>query len=265
MAYCNRNNNYGFFVTPKRIATYTSPVLKVRPAQPDFPSSFLPRVFALQLESWSTHSDVTQMDTVMGLVQSVVNTKCSESLEDSELLEQWRDGVEEAATTLVRRYCHRLHALIASQSSAALTSRMEVEDIAQSVFSLVFQSVRSHGYKVPDHQELWGLLLVMALNKIRNRERDLRTIKRDVNRNHHGDVRWDQLADRDDAAAAFLNVLLEDELRDMPDSQRMMIRMRLEGYELSAIAEACHRSTRTVERVLQSFRSKLEDVPWTNY
>lgn len=201
---------------------------------------------------------------IMGMVRAASPLSDENSLTDGALLEQWREGDEDAATALVNRYCHRLHGLIASQCSAALAARMDIEDIAQSVFRLMFQSVRSHGYKVPDHKELWGLILVLALNKIRNRERELRTRKRSVSRTTQGDFNWDQFASRDDAAATFLNVILEDEMRHLPDAQREMIRMRLEGHDLTAIADKCKRSTRTVERVLQTFRSRLEDMPWTN-
>lgn len=201
------------------------------------------------------------MNTTLGIEQTFRIEDANDKLEDSELVKQWCAGSETAATALVRRYCKRLHGLIASQCSAALISRMEIEDIAQSVFRLMFQSVRTQGYVIPDHNELWGLLLVLALNKIRNRERELRAKKRSISRTTQGDFNWDQFSGRDDAAATFLNVMLEDEICHLPESQRKMIHMRLQGYELTAIAGECHRSTRTVERVLQTFRSKLEDLP----
>src|SRR5687767_10757152 len=91
---------------------------------------------------------------------------------DGALLARWRQGDEAAAAELVRRYCKRVHALIASRCSPALAAHLDAEDIAQSVFGLVFHGARTQGYAVPDHQELWGLLLVLALNKIRNHERD---------------------------------------------------------------------------------------------
>jgi RNA polymerase sigma-70 factor, ECF subfamily len=255
------NVNIPVFLSQPQNTTYTSNDLSDQCAQPELASKLSRCVLAL---SPSLEDSASNGNKGWGWVQTVSPIQNHEALGDNVLLQQWCAGDEEAATALVQRYCRRLHGLIASQCSAALTSKMEVEDIAQSVFRLMFQSVKTHGYQVPDHQELWGLLLVLALNKIRNRERELRTSKRDVHRTIQGEIHWDQLADRDDAAATFLNVLLEDELRDLPEAQQQMIRMRLEGYNLNAIAEACHRSTRTVERVLQSFRSKLEDLPWTS-
>jgi RNA polymerase sigma factor (sigma-70 family) len=179
---------------------------------------------------------------------------------DGALLKRWCEGDEAAAAELVRRYCTRLRALIASRCSTALAAQMDPDDIAQSVFSLVFQGAKTQGYSVPDHQELWGLLLVLALNKIRNHERDIRCGKRDVHRVHDGDIELDRIASRDDAAPEFLRMLMEDELREWPEQHRHIIQLRLEGYELAAIAQKTQRSTRTVERVLQSFRQKLADV-----
>jgi RNA polymerase sigma-70 factor, ECF subfamily len=180
---------------------------------------------------------------------------------DGALLQRWRSGDETAATELVRRYCNRLQALIAARCSTALAAHVDAEDIAQSVFTLVFQGARTQGYTVPDHQELWGLLLVLALNKIRNLERNIRCSKRDVQRKQDGGLELEKLASRDDAAPAFLHLLMDDELRDWPEPHRAMVRLRLEGYDLAAIAERTQRSTRTVERVLQNFRQRLSDLP----
>ncbi|MFT3883609.1 MAG: ECF-type sigma factor [Gemmatales bacterium] len=183
-----------------------------------------------------------------------------DKLSDTELLNQWCSGQEAAATALVRRYSQRLHGLIVSQTSSALLSRMDVEDIAQSVFRLLFQSVQTKGYVLPEQTELWGLLLVLALNKIRNRERELRAKKRSITRTSRSDFNWDLFAAREDAAVSFLSIMLEDEIEHLPEAQQKIIHMRLEGYGLEAIAGECHRSTRTVERVLQTFRNKLEGL-----
>ncbi|MGC3971127.1 MAG: sigma-70 family RNA polymerase sigma factor [Pirellulales bacterium] len=183
-----------------------------------------------------------------------------DKMSDTELLKLWSSGQEAAATALVRRYSRRLHGLIVSQTSSALLSRMEVEDIAQSVFRLLFQSIQTKGYVLPEQTEMWGLLLVLALNKIRNRERELRAKKRSITRTNRGDFDWDQFAGHQDAAVTFLKLMLEEEIDHLPEAQQKIIHMRLEGYDLATIAGECHRSTRTVERVLQTFRGKLEGL-----
>jgi RNA polymerase sigma-70 factor, ECF subfamily len=200
------------------------------------------------------------MSSNSAVVPGPAVTECTPAPPDGALLQRWQQGEEAAATELVRRYCTRLQALISARCSTALAAHIEAEDIAQSVFTLVFQGVRTHGYMVPDHQELWGLLLVLALNKIRNYERNIRCGKRDIGRVQDGGLELERLASRDDAAPAFLKLLMEDELRAWPEPHQSIVRLRLEGHELAGIAKRTQRSTRTVERVLQSFRQKLADV-----
>src|SRR5207244_233156 len=157
-------------------------------------------------------------------------------------------------------YCARLQALIVSRCSRSLGTHLDAEDIAQSVFRAVFHGVKAQGYDVPDHQELWGLLLVLALNKIRNQERYYRSGKRDVRRRRGvSDVELGQLAGRDDATADFVRLVVEDELNGLPDPHRVMVKLRLEGYDLAEITTRARRSTRTVERVLQTFRKRLAE------
>ena len=46
-------------------------------------------------------------------------------------------------------------------------------------------------------------------------------------------------------------------LAGLPESNREMIRLRIEGYEIAEIAVRTGRSRRTVERVLQDFRNRI--------
>jgi DNA-directed RNA polymerase specialized sigma24 family protein len=50
---------------------------------------------------------------------------------------------------------------------------------------------------------------------------------------------------------------MDEQMAALPESNRAIIRLRTEGYEVSEIAEATGRSRRTVERVLQDFRARL--------
>src|SRR5436305_773005 len=165
---------------------------------------------------------------------------------DGSLVRRWRAGDESAAAELVRRYGQRLRALIASRCGRGLGPHVDADDIVQSVFRAAFQGVRNQGFDVPARQELWGLLLVLAMNRIRNQHRYDHSGKRDVQRlTGEAAEDLDRLASRDDAAPAFLRLVIDDELGNWPDPQRQMIRLRLEGHELAEIAARTRRSTRT--------------------
>jgi len=52
-------------------------------------------------------------------------------------------------------------------------------------------------------------------------------------------------------------MVLDEQMAELPESNRTMVRMRMEGYEIGEIAEQAGRSRRTVERVLRDFRDRL--------
>jgi len=173
-------------------------------------------------------------------------------------MRRYRDGEEEAATALYLRYARRLRTLAARRTGTAFAGRFDADDVVQSVFRAFFQGVRRRAYDVPPGGEIWGLLLVLALNKIRNQVGHHRAAKRDVGQTAGGRefTRRPPLG-RDDSAAMYLRLVLDEQLDGLPESNRAIVRMRMEGYEVAEIAERAGRSRRTVERVLRDFRDRL--------
>ncbi|HXG10442.1 MAG TPA: sigma-70 family RNA polymerase sigma factor [Gemmataceae bacterium] len=179
---------------------------------------------------------------------------------DHSLLRHLRGGSEEAATQIYLRYAHRLRALARARCSSELARRVEVDDIVQSVFSSFFRGINQGYYDVPVGEELWKLLLVIALNKIRTQGNYHRAAKRDV-RLTSGGQDLDEL-DRhghepDGTPMAILQMVIDETVERLPEQQRQMVVLRIEGYEVAEIAARVGRSKRTVERVLQEFRQQL--------
>src|SRR5258708_6129020 len=104
----------------------------------------------------------------------------SREVSDRSLVRRFQGGQSDASTQLYLRYAERLHALAASQSSADLARRVEPEEIVQSVFRTFFRRAAQGHYTIPDGEELWKLLLVIALNKVRAAGAHHRAAKRDV-------------------------------------------------------------------------------------
>ena len=177
---------------------------------------------------------------------------------DGSLLRRYREGEEEAATALYLRYARRLRALAARRTEGDLTGRFDADDVVQSVFRTFFQAVRRRAYDVPPGGEIWGLLLVLALNKIRNQVEHHRAAKRDVRQTSADpDLVCQHALSRDEHATVFLRMVLDEQMAELPESSRTIVRMRMEGYELGEIAEQAGRCRRTVERVLRDFRDRL--------
>ncbi len=180
---------------------------------------------------------------------------------DKTLLHRYKAGQEEAATCIYHRYAGRLRALAREFCPPNYSGRFDADDVVQSVFRTFFQGTRKGAYEVPCGGELWGLLMVLTLNKIRSLVEFHRAGKRSVQQTASvGDLSDHPSVASDDSAAALLRMVLEEQLADLPESNRDIIRLRIEGYEVGEIAKETGRSRRTVERVLQQFRSRLSRV-----
>jgi RNA polymerase sigma-70 factor (ECF subfamily) len=175
---------------------------------------------------------------------------------DHSLLVRLREGQEDAATRLYLRYAKRLQALVRARSSPQLARRVEPEDIVQSVFRRFFRRVLQGNYDVPPGEELWGLLLVIALNKIRTEETFHRAAKRDMRLcSQTGNP--DRLLAPGEEARVILQLTIQEALGQLPEQSRVLVEMRIHGYEVAEIAQQSGRSKRTVERILQEARSRL--------
>jgi RNA polymerase sigma-70 factor, ECF subfamily len=178
---------------------------------------------------------------------------------DHSLVQRLRSGEEDAATRLYLRYAHRLQALATAQTSSQLATRFDPEDVVQSVFRTFFRRAQKGLYDVPPGEELWQLLLVLALNKIRELAVYHRAQKRDVGRTVGAGEVADGASARggDEVAYQTLQMVIDTVLAELPELQRRMIVLRIEGYRVDEIADRTGRSKRTVERVLQAFRERL--------
>jgi RNA polymerase sigma-70 factor (ECF subfamily) len=188
---------------------------------------------------------------------TVADTAAAQRTDES-LLRRYQSGDESAATALYLRYAVRLRALAREYCAPPFAGRFDADDVVQSVFRAFFHGATRRAYTVPPSGELWGLLMVLALNKIRNLVSHHRAEKRAV---HHTtslvDLESHPALAEDSSAAALLRLVLDEHLGELPESNQAIIRLRVEGYAVAEIAERTGRSRRTVERVLQEFRTRL--------
>jgi RNA polymerase sigma-70 factor, ECF subfamily len=176
---------------------------------------------------------------------------------DHALLRSVRDGDQQAAGELYARYGERVRALVAQRVKGYVAARVGADDIAQSVFRTFFQGVAERAYSVPADKELWGLLCVLALSKVRERLAYHTAACRDVRRT--AGTGLDRVAD-DDAEARQLDLEVEDLLNAFHPADREVLGLRMTGHELTEIAAKTGRSLRTVERVLHKARARLREL-----
>src|SRR4051795_3394949 len=149
-----------------------------------------------------------------------------EAPSDHSLLKRFRRGQDDGPTLLYLRYAERLRALAASQSSPGLLTRVDPEDIVQSVFRTFFRRAAEGQYDVPEGEELWKLLLVIALNKIRAAGAFHRAARRDV-RLTVGSAALDRAAGleagRDEEALTVLRLVIDEVLDALPAGHRPIV------------------------------------------
>lgn len=179
---------------------------------------------------------------------------------DSSLLRRLRAGSEDAATALYLRYAPRLRHLTTVNTSPQLARRVDADDIVQSVFRALFTGAGQGLYDVPDGEDLWKLLVVIALNKIRSAGVYHGAAKRDVRATAELErMGSEATADPDlDPDRAFLSLAVRDTLGRLTADERRVIELRMDGYEVAEVAERAGCSKRTVERLLGQARAKLK-------
>lgn len=182
------------------------------------------------------------------------------SATDKSLLTRYRRGDDDAATELYLRYADRLRALATHQTSSLLQQRVDADDMVQSVFRTFFRRAAIGQYDIPEGDELWKLLLVIGLNKIRYAGVFHRADKRDITKTTSAeDAQFTLTTQRggDEVALNVLRLTIDEMLEPLPAIVREIVQLRIAGHEINDISQTTGRSKRSVERILQEFRQKL--------
>jgi RNA polymerase sigma factor (sigma-70 family) len=188
----------------------------------------------------------------------------SESAEDPSLLGLWRAGDEAAARKLFDTYVERLVALARRRISQRLASRVDPEDIVQSVFRTFFGRVRAGQFHIDDQDDLCKLLMRITVHKTLRQVAFHKAAKRDpsheTGQGEHSHEMLMELLDREptpDAAVAFLDHLEHFLARQRPQD-RKILELRLQGFDNQEIARQLEISDRTIRRVLERIRGLAE-------
>ena len=177
----------------------------------------------------------------------------TDDVPSTELVNRWKNGEETAASKLYARYFQRLLIVLNRNLAGRFKSQLDPEDVLQSVFRSVFRRTREGAFAFQDDEELWKLLVTVALNKVRNRvrfyERKKRTggielaTKLDSRCGH-----W--LCENPSVAeASAFGELFEGILERLDIDDREALRLRLEGFSQHEIATQLNVTERTVRRM----------------
>jgi RNA polymerase sigma factor (sigma-70 family) len=178
------------------------------------------------------------------------------------LLERFREGDDLAAEALFSRYFERLTSLARSRLSRRLASRTDPEDIVMSVYRSFFLGARADRFTLSRGGDLWRLLTSITKHKLLRQARHHGAERRSVDVETRLDPDEDgRFPGRPLDAGPEHAVALADELEwalaQFDPVGRRVFELRLQGAQLSEIAQDTGRSERTVRRILGQVRELL--------
>ena len=165
-------------------------------------------------------------------------------------------------TELFHRYATRLLAFARSRLPQDLNSRVDEEDVVQSVFRSFFRRHEQGQFEFESSYDVWQLLAAITYRKVVNTVKHHRRDRRNSQLDQHKPVdgMLNELAGRTPTPDE-LNVMF-DYLRwildQLPEQQKQILQLRLEGNSIEEIAERVTLSQRSVKRALARVRELIQ-------
>lgn len=192
-----------------------------------------------------------------------------EENEGAQLLERWKAGDEAAAQEIFDQYLMRLTALARTRLSPKMARRVDPEDIVQSAYRSFFRGASDDRYTLERSGDLWRLLAAIVMNKLHGQVEFHSAQKRSFK------VEESMMSGgKDDNSRPIINPQafvkepsftellgmteeLEQVMTQLPDVQRQILELSLQGHDTAEIAVEIDRSERTVRRGLEAARELL--------
>jgi RNA polymerase sigma-70 factor (ECF subfamily) len=185
----------------------------------------------------------------------------------ADLICRLQDGDPDTASLIFDRYVQRLLGLAGSYLPRCLSSKLDPEDVVQSVFRSFFVRHREGRFLLENWDSLWNLLAVVTVRKCGQRIDYFQAGRRDVRREIEFAENPDHSSSAGEVAVAAMPSTLEAVLlaetvgamlQGLPSDQRRVVQLRLEGYTIEEIGNLVQCTERTVYRLLEKVRGSLE-------
>ncbi len=173
-----------------------------------------------------------------------------------ELAQRWKQGDQRAADELFWRYQKRLLNLVRSQLNVRLQSRLDAEDLVQSIMRSAFRITQQESLQYNEESGFWKWLVSVALNKTFNRIDRETADKRDVKRESSKLQEMDERIAQEPTPADVTEFadLLENILSKLTKEQCQALIGKLEGLNQNEIADRLNVNVRTVQRMGPALR-----------
>jgi RNA polymerase sigma-70 factor (ECF subfamily) len=181
----------------------------------------------------------------------------------SEFLKRIHAGDEGAARELLNRFEAEVRLVVRRQLPRLLRSRFDSLDFLQSVWGSFFRRMRSSPTTFEDSRHLVAFLARAAKNKVIDEYRRAASRKHDMHReeplwaDRRGPKEVPDPIDSPSEVAQAREVLVR--LRELvPLERRTIVELKAEGLSSKDIGERLGISERTVQRVLEELRRRME-------
>jgi RNA polymerase sigma-70 factor (ECF subfamily) len=184
-----------------------------------------------------------------------MRTEMASEIPTSALVASASEGDRHAFDEIVRRYRNRLEHQIRARLGAKLRAKLDVEDVAQEVFSVAFRTIGSFRWR--DEESFYRWLGSIAEHHVlsASQKKAWNEIRlpaelggRDVSPSHH--LRREERFERLEAALAGLS----------EDHRRVVLLARVEGLTAAEIAVRMHRSPEAVKMLLGRALLRLKQI-----
>ncbi len=186
-----------------------------------------------------------------------------ESSELGEFLKRIQAGDEGAACELLQRFEAEVRLVVRRQLPKLLRSRFDSLDFLQSVWGSFFRRMRSSPTEFEDSRHLVAFLARAAKNKVIDEYRRAASRKHDM---HREESLWGDGSRPKDVAASLDSPSEIAQAREVfgrlrelvPEQRRSILELKAEGLSSKDIGEKLGISERTVQRVIEDLRRRVE-------
>jgi DNA-directed RNA polymerase specialized sigma24 family protein len=176
---------------------------------------------------------------------------------DLTLLDQWKLGDQDAASEFYTRYVEKLLSLMQRNIARRFAPRFEPADVVQSVMRTFFGRVSSGKLSLSEQDDVWKLLLTIALCKARNRVKFHEAAGRSVNHTSSGDA-LDQLGEPSEQDAVDVFDLVETTARSLDARAARVMDLILANWSIEEIAAELSVTTRSIRRYRDQIAKQLQ-------
>jgi RNA polymerase sigma-70 factor (ECF subfamily) len=183
------------------------------------------------------------------------------------LMVELQGGDGDAARRLFAHFADRLIGLAHRRLDRRVRPKVEAEDVVQSVFKSFFKGQGEGRFDLSGWDNLWGLLVCITLRKCVRTNQRFRGPRRDVQREaspsaaDERDSRWEGLSREPTAEeAAVLAETLEQILLGLPEREKPVCQLRLQGSTLPEISAQVGLTEYTVQGILKKIRKRLQSL-----